>query len=144
MTRKFSIALLLFALTTLACVVPASAAISPTNVQRLKDECSDVVEITISEVTVKETVSEFFHSRTEVVYVAKVTAVKRSKSDVKVGDEIEFQSYFLKGAPPPGPRSPKLLAKGWKGSVFLKKTAEDKFKIGVFGHSFDAKKDSTK
>jgi hypothetical protein len=101
-----------------------------------------VVEITITKVTVGKAVNKFSHSRTGISYVAEVTGVQRSKSGVKVGDTIEFESYFLKGTPPPGPRSPSLLEKGWNGSVFLNKTKDDNFKIGVYGHSFEEKKDN--
>lgn len=112
----------------------AVAELPPGAYKELKSKASDVVKLRIIDVTSEE--PEKGYLRLECT--GEVLSVTRSKSGMKKGDEIRFRSYhWTLRRPPPGPRNPPLMRKGWKGLVYLK-TVEGKkdFDIAAYGESF--------
>ncbi len=104
----------------------------------MKDKATDVVTVTIAKSAVTKTKVELGYLRKEVKYEAIVNSVVRSKSGTKRNDRIVIESYRELGLRPPGPANPPELKAGWKGTIYLNKAAGVKrFRIGVYGHSFE-------
>ena len=131
---------LCFGVLAIQFAAPATyAAISPSNIKRMKEEATVVLQVTITEATVTQTDVKLGYWRKVVAYTATVTEVTRSTSGTKRDDSITIHSYRLGGLLPPGPKNPPMLQEGWQGTVYLNRTEGDKqFRIGLHGHSFEA------
>ena len=117
----------------------AHAAISPSKIKEMKDDSSDVLEVTITRATVTGRQVNLGYWRKEVAYEATVAGVVRSASGTKQDETITIHSYHQGGLLPPGPKNPPLLEEGWQGTIYLNKIeGENQFRIGVHGHSFEA------
>ncbi len=134
----------LVVVTSVACSFvadPASAAMSPGTIKKMKEKATDVLGVTVTKASVNS-VLKLGYIRKEIVYEAVVTGVKRSASGTAKNARISIQSYHLVGGLlPPGPANPPMLRKGWTGTIHLNKLDNSKklFRIAVHGHSFERK-----
>ncbi|QDU07667.1 hypothetical protein [Gimesia aquarii] len=125
--------------------------IAPGLIANMKKKAPEVFKVEIRKVTQADTTMP--SGRINVAYETKVLEVLRSKSGVKVGDTITIETYYLHPNPKTpeevagvlsdilGPKHPVLLSKQWKGKVYLHSPrADKKFKIAVFGRSFEREK----
>ncbi|MDH3582946.1 MAG: hypothetical protein OER86_01885 [Phycisphaerae bacterium] len=125
----------LLAFLTLA--LPAVAALSPGTVEKLKAAASDVLKVEI--LRVREVGKS--NGVMEVIYESRIREVRRSRSGAVAGRSVEIESYHdTRRIRPPGPKAPPVLSRGWKGTIYLDHKAKDRYRIAVYGHSFDADK----
>lgn len=112
----------------------------PGSYEKLKNEASEVLKVEILNVQTNP-------PDKNVIFTARVIEVKRSKTQLKKGQDIRIHSYHWT-VPYRGPVNPPLLAKGWSGIVYLNKGtnqpgAEDKendYCIAAYGRSFEKDK----
>lgn len=111
--------------------------LAPGSYEELKKEAVEVLKVEILNVQTN-LLDE------KVIFTAKVIEVKRSKTQLKKGQDIRIHSYHFT-TPRKGAANPPLLAKGWSGIVYLNKGTghpgdEDKkndYCIAAYGHSFE-------
>ena len=128
------------AMVLLLAVSSSFAALPPGAVDAMKKDATDHVALKIIKVqrikSEKKTAGYI-----NLVYTAKVTKVKRSKSGLKPGAVITIKAYHWSkaGLLPPGPKNPPLLKADWVGSIYLNAVDLKKhhFKLAAYGHSFD-------
>ena len=130
----------------------ARAELSPETVAKMKKRTPEVFQIEVVSTQVFKSKS----AKKPVLIKAKIVAVKRTEGTAKKGELIDIHSYVMrvsKTTDPErlakqllefvGPKSPQLLRKGWKGTVYLRSREKTKkgvkqFGIAVYGHSFEA------
>ena len=118
----------------------AYCALPPGSYDKLKAEASEVLKVEILSTQNKPQNENFM----DVVFIAKVIEVKRSKAQLKRGQDIRIHSYHA-SKPLRGPVNPPLLARGWTGIVYLNKgTGQPENKgnnndycIAAYGRSFE-------
>ena len=116
------------------------AELPPGSYDKLRAEAQEALTGEVLSVETKE----LEVGKTEVVAEMKVTAVKRSKADLKKGDTltvkyVHIDSTKLKGFA--GPRPVPILKKGETCTAFLnKKDDEETYEPAAYGESFTAPK----
>jgi|GEM_PF-2734823 len=116
----------------------AQAELPPGAYEKLLSEAQELLQIRIDKVTEKERISADMRN---FVCDATVVKVERSKADLKPGDKIQFDSYFV---PPEayargfvGPKSPTLLDAGWQGDIYLNRVPDAAdYALAAYGRSF--------
>jgi len=115
----------------------AQAALPPGAVKELLENAHEILEIEIIGVRKMETDRE---GRLRVNYTAKVLGKKRSVTGLAAGDKIVIYSY-VQTKPFAGPLSPKLYNKGWRGTVYLRRSSPAMhYNLAAYGHSFQEAK----
>ena len=116
----------------------------PGSYKELKDKAPEVLKVKVLKVEPQPKSLNYMI----VLFTVRVIEVKRSKTGLKPDQEICIRSYHYKN-PPPGPANPPLLAKGWRGTVYLY-TPKDQpdakateYRIAAYGRSFEEDKPST-
>jgi membrane-associated protease RseP (regulator of RpoE activity) len=121
-------------------LIPAllRAELPPGAYEELLKDAQEVLDVQITKVTPAGDLSP---GEPQFACSAKVLRVDRSKSGVKVGDSIQFKSYYVTEATRrsgwAGPQVPPRLAVGqsWRVSLNADKAGEP-FRLAAFGRSF--------
>ena len=77
----------------------------------------------------------------DIEYVALVTGVSRSKSNLQINDKIYIYSWLInrnKSCDAGGPQPPKTLSVGWNGNAYLKNMKrKGAYEIAALKKSFE-------
>lgn len=113
------------------------AELPPGSYEKLRAEAQEAITGKVLSVETKELEA----GRTEVVAVLLVTAVERSKSGLKNGDEVTVKYVHIDTAKLPGfagPRPVPILEKGKTYPAFLNKLKEEEiYEPAAYGESFN-------
>lgn len=118
----------------------AYCALPPGSYDKMKAEASEVLKVEILSTQNKPQDGNFM----DVIFIARVIEVKRSKTQLKKGQDISIHSYHAT-KPLRGPVNPPLLAQGWTGTVYLNKGTgkpenegkKNDYCIAAYGRSFE-------
>jgi len=129
------------------------AELPPGAYEELKKEAQEVLEIRVTKVGERrETDSGVFYYECD----AEVLSVTRSKAEIKAGEIVRFETYFVSRKAIEsgfvGPASPPLVKEDWRGRIYLNAPHVDSaeqpnaektvLELAAYGRSFEeAKRD---